>query len=236
MIRNSGLRGTENMAQFDRMTVYNTILQDGMTPLFYHADAEVAQKVVGALSAGGSHVVEFTNRGDFAIEVFSQLVKYCRVNHPTMIVGVGSVEDEATAALFAAHGANFIIGPTFNEAVARMCNRRKLPYIPGCGDLNTIASAEENGAEFVKVFPGAAAGGPGFIRAVLAPRPWSKIMPTGGVTPDEANLREWFGAGAACVGMGSQLVQSAWIKAGAFDQISELTASTLALIQRIRNA
>ncbi|MBK9122107.1 MAG: bifunctional 4-hydroxy-2-oxoglutarate aldolase/2-dehydro-3-deoxy-phosphogluconate aldolase [Chloroflexi bacterium] len=224
------------MAQFDRMTVYNTILQDGMVPLFYHPDADVAQKVVGALSTGGSHVVEFTNRGDFAIEVFSQLVKYCRANHPTMIVGVGSVEDEATAALYAAHGANFIIGPTFNEAVARMCNRRKLPYVPGCGDLNTIAAAEEHGAEFVKMFPGSAVGGPGFVKAVLAPRPWSKIMPTGGVTPDETNLREWFDAGVACVGMGSQLIQSGWIKAGAFDKIADLTAATLELIRRIRSA
>lgn len=223
------------MAQFDRLTVYNTILADGMVPLFYNSDIKVVQQVVAALANGGSHVFEFTNRGDYAIEVFSALSKNCSAQHPNMIVGVGSVEDAATAALYAAHGANFIVGPTFSEAVARFCNRRKLPYIPGCGSLNEIALAEEWGAEIVKAFPGSAVGGAGFVKDVLAPRPWSGIMPTGGVSPDEANLREWFKAGVCCVGMGSQLVRKDWIKAGEFAKIQELTTTTLALIQKIRN-
>jgi len=222
------------MARFDRLTVYNTLLAEGMLPLFYHNDIDVAVQVVSALARGGSHVLEFTNRGDYAIEVFSELTKYCSANYPEMIVGIGSVEDAGTAALFAAHGANFIVGPTFSEDVARFCNKRKLGYVPGCGTLNDIALAEEYGAEIVKVFPGSAVGGAGFVKAVLGPRPWSRIMPTGGVTPDEDNLREWFEARVACVGMGSKLVRKDWIAAGEFHKIEELTALTLALIERIR--
>lgn len=222
------------MARFDRLTVYNTLINNGMVPLFYHADVEVAKQIVAALSKGGSRVLEFTNRGDFAIEVFSALIKHCAVHQPEMIIGVGSVEDAGTAALFAAHGAEFVVGPTFNADLARFCNRRKLAYIPGCGSLNEIATAEEWGAEIVKAFPGSAVGGPGFVQAVLAPRPWSKIMPTGGVTPEEDNLKSWFNAGVACVGMGSQLIRSDWIKQGKFDEIEKLTRETLARIHAIR--
>lgn len=222
------------MAQFDRLTVFNTVMEDGMVPLFYHSDIEVAKNLLSALANGGSRVLEFTNRGDFAIEVFSDLIKFGRKNLPQMIIGVGSVEDAATAALYAAHGANFIVGPTFNEEVARFCNRRKLGYMPGCGTLNEIAVAEEWGAEIVKAFPGSAVGGPGFIKAVLGPRPWSKIMPTGGVKAEEDNLRNWFDAGVVCVGMGSDLVKKEWVNAGEFDKIEQRTAETLNLIKQIR--
>jgi 2-dehydro-3-deoxyphosphogluconate aldolase/(4S)-4-hydroxy-2-oxoglutarate aldolase len=222
------------MARFDRLTVYNTILADGMVPLFYNGDLETAKQIAGALANGGGHVLEFTNRGDFAIEVFSPLIKHCAQAHPDLIVGVGSVEDAPTAALFLAHGANFIVGPTFNEEIARLCNRRKIAYMPGCGSVNEIATAEEWGAEIVKAFPGSAVGGPGFVKALLGPRPWSRIMPTGGVTLEESNLRGWFEAGVACVGMGSNLVRKDWVKAGDFQAIQDAVSSTLALIRTIR--
>lgn len=224
------------MARFDRLTVLNTVLADGMVPLFYEADIERAKALTEALAAGGSHLLEFTNRGDFALEVFSALVKHCAQACPQMIIGVGSVEDAATAALFLAHGANFVVGPTFDEATARLCNRRKIAYMPGCGSLNEIARAEEFGVEIVKLFPGSAAGGPGFVKDALAPRPWSRIMPTGGVTPEEDNLKAWFDAGVACVGMGSRLLRGDWIKAGNYAAISQLTGETLALIGRLRPA
>jgi 2-dehydro-3-deoxyphosphogluconate aldolase/(4S)-4-hydroxy-2-oxoglutarate aldolase len=222
------------MARFDRLTVYNTMLEDGLVPLFYHSDLEVARKVAGALSAGGGRVLEFTNRGDFAIEVFVPLIKYCAQAYPTLIVGVGSVEDAPTAALFIAHGANFVVGPNFNEEVARLCNRRKIAYIPGCGSVTEIAQAEEWGAEIVKMFPGTGVGGPGFVKDVRGPRPWTRIMPTGGVSPDETNLRAWFSAGVAAVGMGSNLVRKEWVQAGDFAAIEETMRRTLALIRKIR--
>ncbi|MBN1965247.1 MAG: bifunctional 4-hydroxy-2-oxoglutarate aldolase/2-dehydro-3-deoxy-phosphogluconate aldolase [Anaerolineae bacterium] len=223
------------MARFDRLTVLNTVLADGMVPLFYHSKLDVAQQVAGALAGGGGHVLEFTNRGDFAIEVFGPLVKHCAAAYPDLIIGVGSVEDAPTAALFIAHGANFVVGPTFSEDVARLCNRRKIAYMPGCGTLNEIAHAEEWGVEIVKAFPGTAVGGPGFIKDVSGPRPWTRIMPTGGVTPEEDNLRAWFKAGAACVGMGSQMVRKDWVQAGDFAAIEDKVKAALALIRQIRS-
>lgn len=222
------------MAHFDRLTVLNTLLADGMVPLFYHADLEVAKQLAGALAEGGSHVLEFTNRGESALEVFGGLVKYCATAYPQMILGVGSVDDAPTAALFLAYGANFIVGPTCNPEIARLCNRRKVAYMPGCGTLNEIANAEELGVEIVKLFPGSAAGGAGFVKDVLAPRPWSRIMPTGGVTAEESNLKTWFDAGVACVGMGSGLMRKDWIKAGDYAAITDLTRTTLATIARLR--
>lgn len=222
------------MARFDRLTVLNTVLADGMVPLFFHYDAHTATSIASALAAGGSHVLEFTNRGDFAIEVFGGLVKYATDHLPGFIVGVGSVEDAPTAALFIAHGANFIVGPNFNEEVARLCNRRKIAYMPGCGSVTEIAQAEEWGVEIVKVFPGSSVGGPDFVKAVLGPRPWTRIMPTGGVGNDEENLRQWFGAGVACVGMGSGLIRSAWVNAGDFAAIEQETRTTLERIRAVR--
>lgn len=222
------------MARFDRLTVLNTVLEVGLVPLFYHGDAEVAQQVAGALSRGGSRVLEFTNRGDFALEVFIPLIKACAKNYPDLIVGVGSIEDAPTAALFIAHGANFVVGPNFNEEVARLCNRRKIAYMPGCGTVNEITRAEEWGAEIVKAFPGTAVGGPGFIKDVRGPRPWTRIMPTGGVSTEEANLKSWFDAGAACVGMGSNLVRKEWVSAGNFQAIEDATRGAIEMIRKVR--
>ena len=224
------------MARFDRMTVLNTVLQEGLVPLFYHKSAETALHVADALAAGGGHVLEFTNRGDFAIEVFNALVKHCAEAHPDLIVGTGSVEDAPTAALYIAHGSNFIVAPNFNVDVARVCNRRKIPYVPGCATATEIATAEEWGAEIVKVFPGGTVGGPAFVKSVLGPRPWTRIMPSGGVSPDEENLRGWFEAGAACVGMGSKLVRKEWVQAGDFDAIKQKVTTALDLIRSIRGS
>ncbi|MCU0514279.1 MAG: bifunctional 4-hydroxy-2-oxoglutarate aldolase/2-dehydro-3-deoxy-phosphogluconate aldolase [Anaerolineae bacterium] len=222
------------MARFDRLTVYNTMMAEAMMPLFYHPESSVAQQVAGALARGGGHLLEFTSRGDGAINVFVDLFRFCARDYPQLILGVGSVEDEATAALYIAQGANFIVAPTFNPAVARLCNRRKIPYIPGCGTVSEIASAEELGAEVIKLFPADALDGKAFVKAILAPRPWTRIMPSGGVSPEEANLRAWFAAGVCCVGMGSKLIRSDWLEAGDFAAIEALTRDTLALIRTLR--
>lgn len=221
------------MARFDRLTVYNTMLADGMVPLFYHASVETTRQVVDAIARGGARILEFTNRGDFALDVFGEVIQWAQAAHPALIMGVGSVEDAPTAALYIAHGANFIVGPNFNPEVARLCNRRKIAYLPGCGTVTEIALAEEAGVEIVKAFPGSTLG-PEFVKAVRGPRPWTRIMPTGGVTPDEANLRAWFGAGVACVGMGGQLVRSDLIARGAYDELADLVQAALATIRAVR--
>lgn len=194
------------MAQFSRMTVLNAIYDTGIVPVFYHGDLEVAKEIVRACAAGGAKCVEFTNRGDFAYQVFAELVKFCKTELPEVIMGVGSVCDGPTAALYIANGANFIVGPVLNPDVAKTCNLRKIPYSPGCGSASEIQQAHELGVEIVKVFPGKEVGGPGFVKNVLGPCPWTSIMPTGGVDATQESISAWIKAGVAAVGMGSGLI------------------------------
>ena len=169
------------MARFTRLQVYDAMLSTGLVPLFYQDDPEVAQEILKAVSNGGALVLEFTNRGEKALSVFTHLNAFIESSKLPIILGVGSVIDAPTAALYIAHGANFVVGPMFSAEVARLCNRRKIAYLPGCGTVGEISTAEEAGVEIVKVFPGETLGGPAFIKAVLGPMPWSRLMPTGGV-------------------------------------------------------
>lgn len=222
------------MARFSRLRVLNTIIQSGLVPIFYNPDVQAAQNIAKACAAGGAKVVEFTNRGDFAPEVFKELSQLLAKNESDIIAGVGSVVDAPTAALYIAYGANFVVSPVLNAKVAQVCNRRKVAYMPGCGTVSEISLAEELGVEIVKIFPGSAVGGPSFVKAVQGPCPWTRIMPTGGVEPTEANLLAWFEAGAACVGMGSKLIRKDLVSAGDWKGISDLVEQTLNLIQAIR--
>ena len=222
------------MARFDRLTVLNTMLDLGLVPIFYNPDVEVAKRIVSACGEGGARVVEFTNRGDFAPQVFLELSQHLARENSDVILGVGSVVDAPTAALYIAYGANFIVGPSLNPEVARLCNRRKVAYVPGCGSVTEIAQAEELGVEFVKVFPGSSVGGPGFVKAVLAPCPWTRTIPTGGVDATEESVKTWFQAGVACVGMGSRLITKEAVAAGDFESISRKAAQVLAWIREVR--
>ncbi len=222
------------MARFDRLEVLNEIMRIGLVPLFYHADVEVAQRIVAACRAGGARVVEYTNRGDNAYRVFANLVSHFAQVDPSVILGIGSVLDPATAALYIASGANFVVGSVLNPEVARLCNRRKVPYTPGCASPSEISQAEELGVEIVKVFPGCAVGGPDFVKAVLGPTPWTRMMPTSGVEPTEESIRAWFQAGVAAVGMGSKLVRKEWVEAGDYDAIAAQTAQVIAWIRQVR--
>lgn len=192
------------MAKFDKITVLQKIFQTRMVPVFYHADAATAKQVVKACYEGGVRAFEFTNRGDFAHEVFAEVIKFAAVECPEMAIGVGSVVDAPTAALYIQMGANFVVGPLFNPDVAKVCNRRGVPYTPGCGSISEVGFAQECGCDLVKVFPGDVLGAK-FVKGLLAPMPWTKIMVTGGVEPTEENLKMWIQAGASCVGMGSKL-------------------------------
>lgn len=222
------------MAQFNRLTVYNVMIEHGLIPLFYNQDAEKTKKVAEALVKGGSRVLEFTNRGDLAIEVFSELIKYSIKEYPNLIVGVGSVIDAPTAAIYIDYGANFIVGPSFDEKIARLCNKRKIAYIPGAATTTEISLAEEFGAEIVKIFPGSTLGGPDFVKNILGPMPWSKLMPTGGVTAEESNIEAWFNAGVACIGMGSKLISNKLVSEGKYEEIASLTSKVLKIIRNVR--
>lgn len=188
------------------MQVYNQMRETGIMPLFYNNNAEVCYEVIKACYSGGAKVFEITNRGDFAHELFGELIKLCRKNLPDLILGTGSVMDGPTAALYLQLGSNFIVAPVLVEEVATICNRRKIPWIPGAGSVTEISNAEALGAEVLKIFPATQVGGPEFIKAIKGPMPWTNIMPTGGVKPEENNIKAWFEAGAFCLGMGSQLM------------------------------
>ena len=222
------------MARFMRLEVINAILDVGVVPLFYNGDAGAAVEVAGALARGGARVIEFTNRGEMAFSVFTELVRHFAKAGPDIILGAGSVVDAPTAALYIASGASFIVGPNHNPEITRLCNRRKIAYMPGCATETEIMQAEELGVEICKIFPGESAGGPGFISAVLAPCPWHRLLPTGGVDATESSISEWIKAGAAAIGMGSKLVTAAAVQEKSFDLITSKTAQTIGWIKKAR--
>ncbi len=222
------------MSKYSRLKVFNTMIETGMVPVFYHPEFRVAVSVVDACTAGGGHCFEFTNRGDLAHEVFKELVIHFK-SDDRVILGAGSIIDPATAALYIQLGANFIVGPVLNPEVARVCNRRKVAYIPGCGSATEISTAEELGAEICKIFPGEAIGGAGFVRDVLGPMPWARLMPTGGVDTTEESITNWFKAGVTCVGMGSKLFTKESISSGNYGLITEKTKQVLEWILKVRS-
>lgn len=197
----------------DRLTVLTALQTQGIVPVFHHADAETCLNIIRACAAGGAPVVEFTNRGDFACDLFGEIAQELQRTDPDVILGMGSVVDAGTASLCLNRGARFIVSPGLIEEVARVCNRRMTAWFPGCGSVTEIIGAHELGCDIVKLFPGASVGGPDFVKAVLGPMPWTRIMPTGGVDPDAASIARWFGAGVVAAGMGSKLITDAAVKA-----------------------
>jgi 2-dehydro-3-deoxyphosphogluconate aldolase/(4S)-4-hydroxy-2-oxoglutarate aldolase len=222
------------MARFSRLDVYEAMLSTGLVPLFYQADPAVAEKIADAFEEGGARVIEFTNRGEKALKVFAHLNEYLEAKKSKVILGVGSIVDAPTAALFIANGANFIVGPLLNPEVARLCNRRKIPYLPGTGTTSEISAAEELGVEIVKVFPGQTVGGPSFVKAVMAPMPWTRILPTGGVEATQESVSKWIKAGAACVGMGSNLTRKEWLASGDWGAMRDTVRDVLQWVKEAR--
>lgn len=219
--------------RFSKVQVLTVMKETGMVPVFYHKDIETSKKVLKACYDGGVRAFEFTNRGEFAHEVFGELVKYAAKECPDMIMGIGSIIDAPTASIYIQLGANFIVGPLFNPDVAKVANRRLVPYAPGCGSVSEVGFAQEMGCDLCKVFPGDVLGA-GFVKGLKAPMPWSNLMVTGGVKPEEANLKAWFDAGVTCVGMGSNLFPADVLKAGNWQVITDLCRSTLEIIQKVK--
>lgn len=221
------------MAKFDKLAVLNKMAAAPMVPVFYHKDAETAKAVVKACYDGGVRLFEFTNRGDFAHEVFAEVVKYAAMECPEMAVGVGSVVDPGTASLYMQLGACFIVGPLFNHEVAKVCNRRAIPYVPGCGSVTEVGYAQEAGCEVCKVFPGDVLGAK-LVKGMIAPMPWSKLMVTGGVEPTQENLASWFNAGVFSVGMGSKLFPKEKVAAKDWKYVTDKCAECFRIIAELK--
>jgi 2-dehydro-3-deoxyphosphogluconate aldolase/(4S)-4-hydroxy-2-oxoglutarate aldolase len=221
------------MAQYTRIEVAEVMKETGLVPLFFNSDVELGKQVLKACYQGGARLLEFTARGDFAHNVFEELVKYAIAELPGMILGVGSVTDAAAASLYMQLGANFIVTPVLREDIAVVCNRRKVLWSPGCGSLTEIAKAEELGCEVVKLFPGGLYG-PNFVKGIKGPQPWTSIMPTGGVSPTLENLKGWFDAGVTCVGMGSQLISKEILATKDFEKLEATVKDAMSIIKSVR--
>ena len=222
------------MARFSRIKVLSEMLETGLIPVFYNKDIKICKEVVKSCYDGGIRVFEFANRGDFAHKVFAELIQYAERELPELILGIGSVMDGKVSALYIQNAANFIVSPVLNTEMAKVCNRRKIAWIPGCGTLSEISTAEELGAEIVKIFPAGQIGGPGFIKAVKAPYPWTSLMPTGGVDISEDNIKSWFNAGASCIGIGSKLITNEIVANGDYDKLTNIVSDTLKIIKNLK--
>jgi 2-dehydro-3-deoxyphosphogluconate aldolase / (4S)-4-hydroxy-2-oxoglutarate aldolase len=221
------------MKKYSRLEVHQTLCDSGLMPLFYHPDPEVAFQIAAACHRGGAKVIEFTNRGDFAHEVFGTLIKRIRRELPELLVGIGSLQDAGTTALYIQMGVDFVVTPILREDVILTCNRRKVAVIPGVATPSEIGRAEELGVELIKLSPGDVLG-PAFLKAHLAPCPWTKALISGGVSPDEANLKAWFGAGAACVAMGSKLITAEVLANKDYDLLENNVKNVVKMIKKLK--
>ncbi|WDT67875.1 bifunctional 4-hydroxy-2-oxoglutarate aldolase/2-dehydro-3-deoxy-phosphogluconate aldolase [Cloacibacterium sp. TD35] len=221
--------------RFNKIQVISKMAETGMVPVFYHKDLETAKKVVKACYDGGVRVFEFTNRGDFAHEIFTELVKHFATECPDLILGIGSVVDAGTASLYLQLGANFIVGPYFNAEIAKVCNRRLVPYTPGAGSVTEIGNVQEAGCDVVKIFPAGNVGGPSFVKNVKGPLPWSLLMVTGAVEPTQENLTAWIKAGVTCVGMGSNLFPEEDIHSENWQKITDRCKNAFSYIHQAKS-
>lgn len=223
------------MAAKDRMSVLSAIMEQSIIPVFYHPDVDLCINVIQACANAGAKCVEFTNRGEFAAHVFYEVTRHFAKADPSVIMGVGSIVDAPTAGLYIANGARFVVSPLTSVETAKLCNRRGIPYCPGCGSATEIGDAQELGCEIVKVFPGSTVGGAEFVKNVMGPMPWTRIMPTGGVEPTEASLREWFAAGIVACGIGSNLITKDLLAAKDYRGIESKVRDALQLVKTIKS-
>jgi len=222
------------MASHNRADVMTTIRSDGAIPIFYNADLDTSKEVAQCIVAGGLSTLEFTNRGEGALDLLADLVPWARTELPELVLGVGSIVDEKAAAEAIDLGANFVFAPALSVEVAELCNDRDIPYVPGCATLTEIQTAIGLGCDLVKLFPADSIGGPAFLSAIRAPCPWIEAVPTGGVAPTAQSIKPWFDAGAPAVGLGSKLLADEIVDRGDWDEVSKRVAATVAAVKEAR--
>ena len=225
--------GGKGMARFRRLDVLQAMMDSGLVPVFYHKDLETAKKVARAAADGGVKVLEFTNRGDFAYQIFSALIQWCESEIPDLILGVGSVIDPGTFRCIST------TAPTLSSVRSSMPRSPRMQQAedPLSAGLRIrqrdFAGGGIRGGD-LQDLPGKEVGGPAFVKNILGPMPWTLIMPTGGVETTRESIEAWFKAGVACVGVGSNLISKELIAAGDFAAIAKKTADVLTWINEVR--
>ncbi|MGV3587915.1 MAG: bifunctional 4-hydroxy-2-oxoglutarate aldolase/2-dehydro-3-deoxy-phosphogluconate aldolase [Adhaeribacter sp.] len=214
----------------DKKQVLNTIVEQGMLPLFFYESPEVSLEIVKTLYRAGIRTLEYTNRGPAALDNFTFLKKELAAEFPDMQLGIGTIKTPADAEAFIKAGADYIIAPIVNPAVARVTNEAGLLWVPGCMTPTEIFLAQENQAGLIKIFP-ANIVGPNFISSIKELFPGQLFMPTGGVEIEPENLRNWFKAGVCAVGMGSKLISKDVLANQQYDALYSQTVRALELVK-----
>lgn len=214
----------------DKKQVLQTIVDQGMLPLFFYESPEVSLEIVKTLYRAGIRTLEYTNRGPAALDNFTFLKKELGADYPDMQLGIGTIKTPADAEAFIKAGADYIIAPIVNPAVARVTNEAGLLWVPGCMTPTEIFLAQEHQAGLIKIFP-ANIVGPNFISSIKELFPGQLFMPTGGVEIESENLRNWFKAGVCAVGMGSKLISKDLLANQQYDALYSQTVRALELVK-----
>ncbi|HEV3250213.1 MAG TPA: bifunctional 4-hydroxy-2-oxoglutarate aldolase/2-dehydro-3-deoxy-phosphogluconate aldolase [Puia sp.] len=222
------------MKKYSKDKISLLLEEQGVLPMFSHEDENIAGHLLQALYQGGVRVVEFTNRSPHALKVFRTLKRSAAKDMPGLIMGAGTIMNTQAAIAYTGEGADFIVAPVIDKMLAKFCLKENILWCPGAATLTEIVRAHEMGAGLVKIFPAKQLGGPDFVKAIMAPCPWLRIMATGGISTERTDLEAWFKSGVKCVGIGSHLFPADLIARGEFELISARINEVLQLIQTFR--
>ncbi|MNK00614.1 KHG/KDPG aldolase [compost metagenome] len=218
----------------NKETTIQAIQQQGLLPLFYYEDAQVSLEIIRALYKGGVRVFEYTNRGAAALENFKIFKEALKTEMQDLFLGIGTIKTAEQAQAFLDAGADFIVCPIINPAVAKLTHDAGLLWIPGCMTPTEIDLAQQHKAGIIKLFP-ANILGPDFLSSIKELFQGQLFVPTGGVEIEENNISSWFKAGVCAVGMGSKLVSKQIIEQRDYEKIESLTKQTFEIIDKVRN-
>jgi 2-dehydro-3-deoxyphosphogluconate aldolase/(4S)-4-hydroxy-2-oxoglutarate aldolase len=212
--------------------IINQICIGGLLPLFYHDDTTVCKNIVQALYNGGVRCIEFTNRGKNALVNFTQLIAV-KKDFPGLLLGIGTIKTSEQATAFIEAGADFLVSPIFDTAVADVAYIQKIAWIPGCMTPTEIHVAQQAGCKLIKLFPGNVLG-PGYVEAIMPLFSGIRFVVTGGVEITKESLEKWIKSGVQGVGLGSKLITKSILENGDYHQLTSTTSSVVAMMQQLK--
>ncbi|HEY4876273.1 MAG TPA: bifunctional 4-hydroxy-2-oxoglutarate aldolase/2-dehydro-3-deoxy-phosphogluconate aldolase [Puia sp.] len=209
--------------------IKNLVVQQGLLPLYYNDNSEVSIEILRTLYKAGIRIIEYTNRGEHALDNFLLMKKTAKTEMPDMKLGIGTIKTKTDAEIFIAASVDFIVCPVVDISIAEIVHKAGLLWIPGCMTATEINTAEINGASLVKIFPGNILG-PTYISSIKEIFPNLLFMPTGGVEMSKENIQSWFNAGVSAVGMGSKLITKSIMENKDYKTLTENCVQALALV------